>query len=767
MGEAFKESKLPAQAQTLERKTMHRKKLIRTVSIVSAVCLILATGVLAAVLGDLINGHETYLGAGMELSKGVYWTGSDYQTENYIEYSPASSVYPVVVDGSKLCNYGNFSSMAALLEKEGKHVIAGMNGDYYVVATNEPLGLVVLNGELWSTDADHWAIGFMADGSAIFGKPVVNVGVDIGGTNYGFDSVNKTRRDGGAAVYTDDYASATKNTGDGTDIICSVSGPLNMNCELTLTVEQIITTGGAVSIPAGKVVLSVSANATEALKSAVASLTVGGTATLKISSPSEWANVSYAIGSLYKLVTNGAVDSSVPTGSEIAPRSAVGKKADGSLVFYTTDGRKSGYSVGITINKLAQRMLELGCVEASIMDGGGSTSLNAIYLGDNSASQINSPSDGYQRSVSSYIMLVTNAKPTGTATRLALYPLSTNILVGATSAFELKAADENGYSISPGKYVSLTVNGGVGTISPDGTFMANTAGSGNVTAASDGLIGASVQVNVVTTPDSITVKKEGSSSTLGSLAVATESTTSLTATAMKNHVSLISQDKCYTWIADGGIGTITADGTFTAGTHNAVGTITVKAGDKSVSISVTVTNPDKFDDVKKTDWFYGAVKYVGDGGIMTGTALRIFSPNDDMTRAMVVTVLYRIEGSPALTPEMTGFSDVPTNEWYSQAIYWASQKGIVQGFNGKFDPDGKITREQIATILYRYSSSPATSGTLDQFTDASTASSWAKDAMCWAVEKKLINGVDSETQLSPQSNASRAQVATILYRMAQ
>ncbi len=746
---------------------MYRKKLIRTVSIASAVCLILGTGVLAAVLGDLINGHETYLGAGMELSKGVYWTGSDYQTENYIEYTPGSSVYPAVVDGSKLCNYGNFSSMAALLEKEGKHVIAGMNGDYYVVATNEPLGLVVVNGELWSTDADHWAIGFKADGNAVFGKPVVSVGVNIGGTDYGFDSVNKTRRDGGAAVYTDDYAPATKNAGEGADIICSVSGPLSMNCELTLTVEEVITLGGAVNIPAGKVVLSVSSNASEGLKAAIASLAAGSTATLKISSPSEWANVSYAIGSLYKLVTNGAIDSSIPSGSDIAPRSAVGKKADGSLVFYTTDGRKSGYSVGITMNKLAQRMLELGCVEASIMDGGGSTSMNAIYLGDSSASQINSPSDGVQRSVSNYIMLVTNAKPTGTATRLALYPLSTNILAGATTSFALKAADDNGYSAKLDKYVSLAVSSGLGTITSDGAYTAQGAGSGSVTAASDGLIGASVQVNVVATPDIITVKNESKSSAISSLSVSTESTTSLTATAMNNHVSIISQDKCYTWSADGGIGTITADGTFTAGTQNASGNITVKAGDKSVSIPVTVTNPDKFDDVKKTDWFYGAVKYVGDGGIMTGTGNRIFSPEANMTRAMVVTVLYRIEGSPAPTSEMTGFSDVPTDQWYSQAIYWANQKGIVQGFNGKFDPEGQITREQLATILYRYSGSPITSGTLGQFTDASSASPWANDALCWAAERKLINGVDSETQLSPQSTASRSQVATILFRMAQ
>jgi len=742
---------------------MRNKKLIRTTVVAWALCIILATGVLAAVLGELINGHDTYLGAGMELSKGVYWTGSDYQTENYIEYSPTSTVYPVVVSGSKVCNYGNFSTMAGLLEKQGKHVIAGLNGDYYVVANYEPLGIEVQNGELWSSDAGHWGIGFLSDGTAVFGKPTLAITTNIAGQDFTLDAVNKTRSDGGAVLYTDDYSYTTKNTGDGTDLICSISAPLTLNCEVTLTVEELVTTGGSVTIPTGKAILSVSANATDALKTAIAGLVVGSTATVKISSPSEWANVTYAIGSLYKLVTNGSVESNLPAGA--APRSAVGKKADGTLVFYTIDGRQSGYSTGVTITQLAQRMLELGCVEASIMDGGGSTSLNAIYIGDSSASQINSPSDGYQRSVTNYIMLVTEAQATGTASRLALYPLSTNILSGATTTFELRAADENGYAAAISSPVSLTADSALGSIAADGTFTATGAGSGNVTATGSGLVSASVQVNVVKTPDTITIKKEGGSSALSSLAVATESTTALTAASLKNHVSLISQDPCYTWAVTGGIGSISADGTFTAGTQNASGTITVTAGEKSVSIPVTVTNPEKFDDVIKTDWFYTAVKYVSDASLMNGTADRIFSPGADMSRAMVVTVLWRIQGSPE--PTVTGtFSDVADSQWYSKAVYWANEKGIVQGYAGKFDPTTAITREQLATILYRYSGSPTTAGTLDNFADASTVSSWAKTALSWTAEKKLISGVTG-TQLSPQTTATRAQVATILYRMSQ
>ena len=744
---------------------MHTTKFTRTVALTAALSLLLTSFALADVLGTLIQSHDAYLGAGMELSKGVYWTGSDYQNENYIEYTPSSAVYPVVVSGSKLCNYGKYSTMAELLEAEGKHVIAGINGDYFVVATNEPLGIVVQNGVLLSSDAGHYGVGFTKDGQSVFGQPALSISVTIGGKDYALNAVNKTRNAGQAVLYTDAYSYdyKTKNSGAGVDIVCSIDGSLGMSCSRTLTVESINTAGGAQTIPQGKTLLSVASDVSQELMDAIKSVGAGTQIGLKISCPSGWENVSYALGSLYKLVTDGKAESGLDTTA--APRTAVGKKADGSLVFYTIDGRQSGYSVGTSMTTLAQRMIELGCTEATIMDGGGSTSLNAIYLGDSSAAQINSPSDGTQRSVSDYIMLVTDAKATGKATRLALYPLNTEMLLGAQSGFVLKGADDNGYAAALDSYVDLGVSGGIGSINASGVFTATKAGSGSVTASAEGMTGASVQVNVVQTPQSITVKNESGGGTVASLSVSAGSTTALTASAMYNHLSLISQDSCYKWAVSGGdIGTISADGTFTAGDTDAVGSITVTAGDKTVTIPVTVTNPEKFDDVKKTDWFYDAVKFVGDAGVMSGTANRTFSPNVTVTRAMAVTVLYRLEKSPAVSAAAS-FTDVAANAWYANAVAWASEKGIVLGDNGKFSPDAAITREQLAAILYRYSGSPETTAALSAFTDASSVSSWAQTPLGWAVAQKYITGM-TETTIAPQATATRAQFAMILYRMA-
>ncbi len=740
---------------------MERKRPMRAVSLVLVLCMILGTGALAAVLGDLIDGHDTYLGAGMELSKGVYWTGSDYQTENYIEYSPDSAVRPVVVSGSKLTNYGNFTSMANLLEREGKHVIAGINGDYYVVANNEPLGIVVQDGELWSSDAGHWGIGFDRDGVAEFGKPALEIRARIDGQDFSLAAVNKTRNTGEAVLYTDRYAAATKNKGDGLDLVCSLSGAPAINSALNLKLEETLTKGGAVTIPAGKAILSISVEAPEALRAAAEALTPGAEIQITISASAQWAKVDYAIGSLYKLVTNGVVEKDLPAGA--APRSAVGKKADGSLVFYTIDGRQKGHSAGVSVPTLAQRMVEMGCVEASIMDGGGSTSLNAIYIGENSVSQINKPSEGTQRSVSNYIMLVTEAQPTGTATRLALYPLSTNVLSGATTSFALKAADENGYPAKIESEVTLGVTEGLGTITSNGGFTAGKEGKGTLTAGGEGLVPAAVQINVVQTPDSITVSNEANNAAVSALNVSTGSVTKLTAAAIKNHLNLISQDTCFTWSVSGGVGSIDENGSFTAGDKDATGSISIQAGDKTVSIPVTVVNPEKFDDVKKGDWFYEAVTKISDKGIMNGVGGRSFAPAADASRGMVVTVLYRLAGSPEPTTTLK-FTDVPADSWYAKAITWAAEKGIAEGYGGKFDPEAPVTREQLAALLYRNADSPETSGGLSGFADAAKVSEWALKPLSWAVEKNLVNGLPGDL-LAPGEKATRAQIAAILERI--
>lgn len=173
-----------------------------------------------------------------------------------------------------------------------------------------------------------------------------------------------------------------------------------------------------------------------------------------------------------------------------------------------------------------------------------------------------------------------------------------------------------------------------------------------------------------------------------------------------------------------------------------------------------------FSDVNLRKWFYNEVNTALENGWFKGLTATRFGPDDGMTRAMLVQVLYRMSGSKAASTAQ--FTDVADGKWYAEAIAWASENGIVNGFtDGRFQPDTLITRQQLAAILYRYDTyrghTPQGSAALDGYADAASVESWAAEAMSWANGNGLVTGV-TPTTLVPNGTATRAQVAVILSR---
>ena len=204
-----------------------------------------------------------------------------------------------------------------------------------------------------------------------------------------------------------------------------------------------------------------------------------------------------------------------------------------------------------------------------------------------------------------------------------------------------------------------------------------------------------------------------------------------------------------------------------------VGAVTTYTVDKltvSTRIEVTFTNGKlPFTDVRESDWFYDDVVFAYENGLFSGTSDTTFSPNTSMTRAMLVTVLYRLEGQPAVNGR-SGFSDVQYNGYYEDAVTWAADNGIVNGTStSTFSPNVNVTREQMAAILYRYAQykkyNTAASSSLNSFSDHTSVSGYAVASLQWSVAEKLVNG--SNGKLMPTGNASRAQVAAILHRFAE
>ena len=207
-------------------------------------------------------------------------------------------------------------------------------------------------------------------------------------------------------------------------------------------------------------------------------------------------------------------------------------------------------------------------------------------------------------------------------------------------------------------------------------------------------------------------------------------------------------------------------------TENADGTYTFTMPNGQVTITATFVETEEpvgepFLDVNEGDWFYDAVAYAYENGLMDGVGGNRFAPNSATTRAQLVTILYRMEGQPAVSGDLP-FTDVEAGTWYTNAVVWAAQNGIVNGVgDDTFAPGNDLTREQLVTILYRYAESKgydvSASADLAGYPDGEEIQAYAREAMAWAVAENIIQGMEDDT-LKPAGNASRAQIATILMR---
>lgn len=574
------------------------RKMTALLLALSLLCSLCVSAAASDALGEDLTAKDIVLHEATQLSTNVFWSTaySDLRQENLITYEPNDDVTPMVTFGSVLTERHTVSAMASELEEQGYRVVAGVNGDFYNTATGLPIGLVVTDGLLRSSDGGYCAVGFTGDGEAVIGKPAVKVtaalgyGVEDGSGNYTeyvrqVFGVNKARvSTGGIYLYTYEFNDrhTTGNTEAGIDVVCTVDkGKLAIGETMKLTVERVVEAAGATAIGEDEIVLSVNLKSDSYHVDALRNIPVGSEITLTISAADEaWEDVEYAIGALYSLVEDGAVVSGLAAGTN--PRTAVGVKKDGTVIFYTIDGRQSGHSIGASLTQVAQRLVELGCVDAVCLDGGGSTTLTVTEPDQLTAGTINRPSDGYERAVTNQIFLVASSKATGRLSHFYVNAEHDHVLAG--SRVNIAAAAIDTHYIPMNKSYTLTASDG----KLDGHVLTtpNYDAEITVTAKNNGKKGTAT-VYAIETPDTLTIRS-GSGTALGSLTVTPGSKTALTAEAVYQHLPLYADAECFEWSVSGGVGKISGDGVFAAAKTGS-GTITVTAGDAAVSIPVTVT----------------------------------------------------------------------------------------------------------------------------------------------------------------------------------
>ena len=556
-------------------------------------------------LGEDLVQTEVELNRGTALSSNVFWSTSrsDLRQENLITYRPNTDVTPIVTYGSSLTSTSTVGAAAQALEAEGYRVVAGVNGDFYNTTTGLPIGLVVSEGELKSSDGGYYAIGFREDGTALLGKPALSISVDLGYSrmdDYGYETqlvrkiagVNKARvSTGGIYLYTHEFnaRSTTGSTEPGVDVICSIEkGSLTIGSEVRLEVEEVRQASSATAIQPGQVVLSANSKSGAYYVDALSGVAPGSTITLTIDAAEGWDEVEYAVGALYSLLEDGVIPSGLS--NEASPRTAVGQMADGTLVFYTIDGRQSGHSIGASLKQVAERLAELGCVNALCLDGGGSTTLTVTAPDSLSAETVNSPSGGSQRAVSNQVFLVASSRSTGRLSHFHVEPESPYVLAGSGVNVAVTAVDTHYIPMNNRPAVDASA-GEVEEIPSDREYghlyrLTTPEEGGEITVSAllnkkDG----SAVVTAVASPDSITVKN--GSTPISTLTMAPGTSLELTASAMYNRLPLLADEDAFTWHLSGDVGEVDESGRITVRSPGEA-TLTVTAGGLTKEIPVSV-----------------------------------------------------------------------------------------------------------------------------------------------------------------------------------
>jgi len=534
----------------------------------------------------MVNASGQSLGGNLELENVQYYIDQSPENENFYVYTPNSVIRPTVVYGSKVCNYGKFSAMAELLQSQGFNVVGGINAGFFNTPSYQPLGIVVSDGILRSSDeAGYHSIGFRTDGMAFIGDTNMTLNISFNGLTFPLNGYNKSRTRAGFTLLSGEFFKDTQNTEPGRDFILVPlwnDDGIKVDGEYEFLISDIIESESALALTDDMYVLTLNAAAEASLQVAADGLSVGDIVTFAVHSDPIWLEADSAIGSYIKLVSNGTIDaeySKTPKAEETHPRTAVGIKADGSVIFYTVDGRQHGISDGMTGHQVAQRMLELGCVDALMLDGGGSTDFYTRQVGSDTLTMLSHPSDlaksdggGIERSVSTYIMLAAFEQGSGVAGQLALYPEQAIVLKGSEFSFSLKAADE---TLRPVELPDVPI--AINPTELDNTYTAT---------AEYNALTASATLKEIVTPDKIELLQNGNVASF--ISARPNATYSIDAQAYYNGSIIFSTDKAYTWSITPELGVVDAEGNVTITAKEGNGILSAAAGEMTVEIPIAI-----------------------------------------------------------------------------------------------------------------------------------------------------------------------------------
>lgn len=744
------------------------------------------TGYASWALGEEKVEQTVPLAQGVTLTSQSLWSASksDLRTEHYITYTPGGAVKPVVYSGSYVASTNTVSAAAAQLQAQGYRVTAAINGGFFNT-DGTIVGMLVTDGVVRSLDVENYTmLGFTGDGQVFIDESAVSKqvrwkradGSDFTAALAGYNAYRNSKYINELFLYNRDFSSRVNSGGANVSAILRPleGGVMKMNGTLNLEVVSVADTaqeGVAFNgvIPEGCYMLYAEYHTgNEWLTNGLRALEPGQQVSVSVGGVSQqWDSAAYGVSGLYPLLRGGEIVSNLPATAN--PYTAVGIKADGTAIFYTIDGRQSGYSIGATYAQVAQRLQELGCVSAVALDGGGSTNLGATLPGSNGFAIQNKPSSS-GRPVNNTILLVTpDTGPTGELAGAYVTAPHKVVLVGADLPVSAVLYDTAGYTVADRVPVWSSDGGIVRESSGGPVFSSILPGTFTVSAAPGGE--GAMTVRVVDALSRLWVTREGSSAAVSSLTLKPGETVELSASGTWWNLPVAMDDSDVTWRADAAIGTIDETGRFKAmeGRDGAKGAITATAGGRTVTISVTVQSTYPFTDVSG-HWSADYVKQLYDMGITKGYSqpggTAVFKPDNKLTRGELLTFITRL-----LNVDTSKYKDVKLpfadagsiDSWllpYVKSMYALGVLGG-SGSGGKLyaNVNSNVSREEAMTMLGRVLETQVPCS-LSGFADGASVSSWALPYVQTLVAQNVVQG--SNGRLNPQADITRGEAAKLL-----
>lgn len=796
-------------------------RVIKSISAFAAVSAMLLTNVSAAVLGILESQSVSPICKDVEITSNVFVSeqaGVGKQTEYYCEYTPNSGVRPVVINGESIWGRRTLLQASEYMQNNGLVPMLGINADFFSTKTGIPMSHTIMNGEVVTKDiTGQDAIGFREDGTAFMGWLEIQTVLSTAEQNIYIDNINKYRQPGAypAFLLTDKFGDNTQASTWGIDVLIgSVEGKMGIGETVTGVIEDIGYNDGAIAIPDGKMVLTMDCNGNADIYAQIQNLKIGQTVTVTntaVYNQELWQTAESGIGSIGgRLLKNGETGTGFEKGT--APRTAIGITAEGKIIFYVLDGRQKGYSYGAKIETVAQRMKELGCVDAINLDGGGSTTIGGVYPGSSAMSVVNSPSDGSQRKVANFIFLQNTAEPTGIAGSIYLSPSNKYYLNGSTEKITAAVLDTANHAMENPSDMIYSIKHTTSTVSADGTVTFD--GEGEVIVAaespSSGAYGLT-SLYTYSTPTDMYVKNQATGEDLRSFTGNMGESIDFTVVSYAGEHQLISQDSAYDWVIEGDIGTIDENGLLMlAENPGAEGRVWITAGGMSASVDVKINDVNAKD--KYPQIYVEEERDFGVIGITSTTLSDTLSAQDIILRidGNEITDVERIQfnekyaginftapdgffenghkicievknsaGLTSVYNYTVGTGKVKADyadtdgHWAENEIAVMSGMGIVQGEEIKnkkyFKPDNAMTRAEFAVMMCNYLKIDS-SGYADvpfEFEDRRTIPSWAENQIKAMYSLHIMNGKKTDTGVKFESNASvtRAEVMTVLSRI--